>query len=163
MLREQIGGVVRAQHLLHSQLSFLHPLVNGPASKDNMLEKFLWRVLSCTEMVALLRVNTLWQTIVTEPLRYLTGKSGALADWSMVNSNELLDKVYDLMVDVATDGSTLLSTSLDPFADLDQPKFDEHRRAQKEQTVTYYRNGKPYVYDGNEYSGSAGGSPASRR
>ena len=56
-------------------------------------------------MVALLRVNTLWQKIVTEPLRYLTGKSDALADWSMVNSNALLDKVYDLMAEVNADGS----------------------------------------------------------
>ena len=54
-------------------LELLHPLVNGPASKDNLLEKFLWRVLSCTEMVGLLRVCTLMQTLVTEPLRWLTG------------------------------------------------------------------------------------------
>ena len=44
-------------------LEFLHPLVHGPAAKDNLLEKFLWRVLSCNEMIALLRVNTLWQML----------------------------------------------------------------------------------------------------
>jgi hypothetical protein len=118
-------------------LEFLHPLVNGPSSKDNLLEKFLWRVLSCTEMVGLLRACTLWQTIVTEPLRWLSGKSGILDDWSMINSNELLDKTYDLMVAVAADGNVLLDPTLDPFASLadTQKKFDAHRRAQLLQTI----------------------------
>ena len=118
-------------------LSFLHPLVNGPTSKDNILEKFLWRVLSCTEMVALLRVNTLWQTILTEPLRWLTGKSSALDDWSMVNSNDLLDKTYDLMMKVAVDGSALLDPTIDPFAEIasKQQKFAEHRLAQQTKTI----------------------------
>ena len=114
-------------------LEFLHPLVHGPAAKDNLLEKFLWRVLSCNEMIALLRVNTLWQMLVTEPLRWLTGKaSKALSDWSMVNSNKLLDKTYDLMATVAADGSKLFDPQLDPFAEVaaSQPKFAEHRRKQ---------------------------------
>ena len=40
------------------------------------------------------------QTLVTEPLRWLSGKSSALDDWSLVNSNKLLDNTYDLMVAV---------------------------------------------------------------
>ena len=119
-------------------LEFLHPLVHGPAAKDNMLEKFLWRVLSCTEMVALTRVCTLWQTLLTEPLRWLTGKaSKTLDNWSMVDSNELLDKTYDLMVAVAADGSALLDPTLDPFAGLaeKQPNFADHRRKQQLQTI----------------------------
>jgi hypothetical protein len=119
-------------------LELLHPLVNGPASKDNLLEKFLWRVLSCTEMVGLLRVCTLFQTLLTEPLRWLTGKgSKVLNDWSMNNSNELLDETYELMVAIAADGGKLLDPTLDPFASVaaKQPKFAEHRRAQRRQTV----------------------------
>ena len=118
-------------------LEFLHPLVHGPAAKDNILEKFLWRVLESTEMVGLLRVCTLWQTLLTEPLRWLSGKSPTLDEWSMVNSNDLLDKAYDLMVAVAADGSALLESTLDPFASISaaQPKFDAHRRAQLQQTV----------------------------
>ena len=38
-------------------LSFIHPLVHGPDSKDNILEKFLWRTLESTEMVGLLRTS----------------------------------------------------------------------------------------------------------
>ena len=118
-------------------LEFLHPLVNGPASKDNILEKFLWRVLESTEMVGLLRVCTLWQTLLTEPLRWLSGKSTSLDDWSMVDSNKLLDETYDMMVAVAADGSALLSATQDPFASIakTQPKFAAHRRAQQQQTV----------------------------
>ena len=119
-------------------LEFLHPLVHGPAAKDNMLEKFLWRVLSCTEMVALTRVCTLWQTLLTEPLRWLTGKaSKALDGWSMVDSNQLLDTTYDVMVAVAADGSALLDPTLDPFSDIaeTQPAFANHRRKQQLETV----------------------------
>ena len=108
-------------------LEFLHPLVHGPASKDNILEKFLWRVLESTEMVALLRVCSLWQTLVTEPLRWLSGKSSTLDDWSMVNSNELLDIIYDLMVKVATDGNALLDPPLDPFSAIaDKPRLSSN-------------------------------------
>lgn len=118
-------------------LEFLHPLVHGPASKDNLLEKFLWRVLESTEMVGLLRVCTLWQRLVTEPLRWLSGKATTLDNWSMVNSNKLLDETYDLMIAVAADGSALLDSTLDPFASIvqTQPKFSAHRRAQQQQTV----------------------------
>ena len=118
-------------------LEFVHPLVHGPASNDNLLEKFLWRVLESTEMVGLLRVCTLWQTLVTEPLRWLSGKSSALDDWSMVNSNKLLDNTYDLMVAVAADGRVLLDLTLDPFAAVaaSQPKFAAHRTAQQQQTI----------------------------
>ena len=118
-------------------LEFLHPLVHGPAAKDNILEKFLWRVLESTEMVGLLRVCTLWQTLLTEPLRWLSGKSTTLDDWSMVNSNKLLDETYDLMVAVAANGSALLDPSLDPFASIatTQPKFAKHRRTQQEKKV----------------------------
>jgi len=118
-------------------LEFIHSLVHGPASKDNILEKFLWRVLESTEMVGLLRVCTLWQTLLTEPLRWLSGKSSMLEDWSMVNSNELLDKTYDVMVAVAADGSVLLDPALDPFASVavSQPKFAARRAAQQQQTI----------------------------
>ena len=115
-------------------LDLLHPLVNGPASKDNILEKSLWRELSCTEMISLMRVCTLWQTIVTEPLRWLSGKaSKCLDDWSMVNSNALLDTTYDLMVKVAADGRALLDPTLDPFSGVKQKAFAEHRREQQQQ------------------------------
>ena len=56
----------------------------------------------------------------------------------MINSNELLDETYDLMVAVGADGSALLDPTLDPFASIaaTQPKFDAHRQAQQQQTVT---------------------------
>jgi len=118
-------------------LEFLHGLVDIPGA-DNILEKFLWRTLSCNEMTALLRVCTLFQLIATEPLRWLTGKSSTLEDWSMVSSNRLLDIIYDLMVKVAEDGHVLLDPELDPFAPIaaEQPKFAARRAARMRETVT---------------------------
>ena len=62
---------------------------------------------------------------VGEPLRWLSGKSSTLEDWSLVNSNKLLGITYDLMVAVAVDGSVLLDSTLDPFTAVaaSQPKF----------------------------------------
>eukprot|EP00966_Prymnesium_polylepis_P005007 114807-Prymnesium_polylepis.1 len=49
-------------------LEFLKSLMVPGA--DNQLEKFLSRVLSCNEMTALLRVNTLWKYTFSEPARW---------------------------------------------------------------------------------------------
>ena len=93
--------------------------------KDNKLEKFLWRVLSCNEMTALLRVNTLWTYIFSEPARWLAGKGGSLRDWSIDSSSEVMDLVEKAMIDVAADGHTLLDPSFDPFSEIaaKQPAF----------------------------------------
>ena len=50
-------------------LEFLRGLMVPGA--NNQLEKFLLRVLSCNEMTAMLRVNTLWHYIFSRPTRFL--------------------------------------------------------------------------------------------
>ena len=57
-------------------LEFLKSLIVPGA--DNKLENFLWRALSCNEMTALLRVNTLWKYVFSEPARWLAGKGSTL-------------------------------------------------------------------------------------
>ena len=62
-------------------LKFLQGLM-VPGSK-NRLETFLLRTLSCSEMTAALRVNTLWKYIYSEPSRWLVGKARARpASWA---------------------------------------------------------------------------------
>eukprot|EP00966_Prymnesium_polylepis_P057635 1334570-Prymnesium_polylepis.1 len=67
-------------------------------------------------MTALLRVNTLWKYVFSEPARWLAGKSGELTGWSIDSASDVLDQTEALMVAVAADGHTLLDPSFDPFA-----------------------------------------------
>ena len=55
----------------------------------------------------------------------------------MVESNEVLDMLYDCMVAIAADGSELLSPLLDPFLAVAfaQPKFAARRAERLQQTV----------------------------
>ena len=109
-------------------LQFLKSLMVPGA--DNQLEKFLSRVLSCNEMTALLRVNTLWKYTFSEPARWLSGKaSKALNDWSIDRSSGVLDLIEKAMVAVAADGHTLLDPSFDPFSSIaaQQPAFAKWR------------------------------------
>ena len=117
-------------------LQFLKSLMVPGA--DNQLEKFLWRVLSCNEMTALLRVNTLWKCIFSEPARWLSGKaSKALNDWSIDKSSGVLDLIEKMMVAVAADGHVLLDPSFDPFASIaaEQPAFQKWRERQQRRTA----------------------------
>ena len=47
-------------------LKFLAPLCLAPGH-ENVLESFLWSVLNSTEMGALLRVNTLFNLLLSRP------------------------------------------------------------------------------------------------
>lgn len=58
---------------------------------DNKLETFIFRVLECNEMTALLRTCTLFKHIISEPMRWLAGKADSLNDWSIDNSSEVMD------------------------------------------------------------------------
>ena len=108
-------------------LEFLKSLIVPGA--DNKLENFLWRVLSCNEMTALLRVNTLWKYVFSEPARWLAGKGSVLKDWSIDKASGVLDLIEQAMVKVAADGHTLLDPSFDPFSSIadEQPAFRDWR------------------------------------
>ena len=95
-------------------MEFLRSLL-VPGSKNN-LETFLYSVLRCNEMVALLRVLTLFDLVWSRPMRFLNGAASKLDDWGSDNSAEVLDLTEKLMVAVAADGHALLDPSLDPRA-----------------------------------------------
>jgi hypothetical protein len=96
---------------------------------DNILEAFLWHSLSCLELVALTRVMTLWDLLLSLPLRWLCGSSSQLEDWSMYDMGPVLDLVEGLLERVAADGEVLLDPSLDIFASIaeKQPRFRKWR------------------------------------
>jgi hypothetical protein len=69
---------------------FHHGLVFTPGH-SNILEDFIWHTLSCVEMVALTRVLTLFDLLLSQPLRWLCGKSSELTDWSVYKAAGALD------------------------------------------------------------------------
>ena len=95
-------------------LRFLYGLMVPGA--NNKLEKFLYRVLRCNEMVALLRCCSLWDLIFSKPVRFLNGSASKLRDWGVDSASEIWDLTEKLMVNVAADGHTLLDPDLDPCA-----------------------------------------------
>ena len=107
-------------------LKFLKSL---EACSDNRLAKFLTRTLSCNEITASLRANTLWKYTISEPARWLSGKAETLDDWSIDSSSEVLDLIEKAMVAVAADGHTLLDPSFDSFESIarKQPAFRKWR------------------------------------
>ena len=83
---------------------------------SNVLESFLWAVLSSQEAVALIRALTLVDLLISRPMRWLSGKSSQLKDWSIYKMGEVMDMVEQVLVRAAADGKTLLDPSLDIFA-----------------------------------------------
>jgi len=71
---------------------FLHKLVFVP-NHSNILEDYLWHTLGSVEIVALLRVHALFDLLVSRPLRWLSGKSAELRDWSIYSMAGVLDLV----------------------------------------------------------------------
>ena len=58
-------------------LEFIRGYIDCPKSQ-NVLDKSLYTLLKCNECVALLRANTLWKHMFSEPFRCLAGKTGKL-------------------------------------------------------------------------------------
>ena len=117
-------------------LDFLHGLVNVPRA-DNQLEKFLWRVLRCNEMTALLRANTLIKLVITDAMRWLTGKAHKLEDWSIVTASRVLELAEDAFIKIAADGRTLFDPAFAPFAEItaSQPLFRKWQVDRMKRTV----------------------------
>ena len=117
-------------------LDFLQQLVSVPGS-DNKLEKFIYRILKCNEMVALMRVCTLFKFVLSEPMRWLAGKADKLAGWSIDSSSTVLDMAEKALIAIAEDGHTLFDPNLDPFSEIAdaQPKFKSWRERWMARTV----------------------------
>ena len=85
-------------------LDFLRGYLDCPKSKSNILDTSLYTLLRCNEFVALLRANTLWKLVFSEPFRWLSGKTGKLAgDWSLWRMGEVLEHVEAAMTEIEAD------------------------------------------------------------
>ncbi|MDC0525801.1 hypothetical protein OAO87_02285 [bacterium] len=128
-------------------LDFLNGLVNVPKA-NNTLEKFLWRTLRSNEMVGLLRVCTLFKLVLTDPMRWLTGKAHKLEDWSIVSASRVLELAEEALIAIAADGRKLLDPTLDPFAEItaQQPLFKAWQQETMARTIKAADGTKHRVY-----------------
>ena len=88
--------------------------------------------------MALTRVLTLFDLLLSMPLRWLCGKGSELNDWSVYKAAGALDLVEELLVKVAADGAALLDPELDvfkPIADESQPLFQKWREDLAKETI----------------------------
>jgi len=117
-------------------LQYLAPRCLAPGH-ENVLESFLWSVLSSVEMGALLRVNTLFDLLLSRPMRFLCGSSAQLTDWSIYSMGAVLDEIAKGLDEIASDGHRLLDPELDLFAGVaaNQPAFGEWRAAEMQHVI----------------------------
>ena len=123
-------------------VTFLHSLVYG-ADHSNILEDFLYITYRTAEYVAMTRTNGLIDILISRPLRWLSGNSYKLDNWSPLDMRRALKLVHDVLELAANDGSVLLDTSLDIFAPIArvQPQFAEHQRYEFEKDHIYSPDG----------------------
>ena len=116
---------------------FLHTLVFVPGH-SNILEDFIWHSLACVEMVALARALTLFDLLLSMPLRWLCGKGSEMNNWSVYKAAGSLDLVEELLVKAAANGAVLFDPELDvfaPIAEEPQPLFQAWRKELASETV----------------------------
>ena len=111
-------------------LEWLHLVVFKGGKETNILETFLWHALTCAEVVAFLRANTLFAIIFSKPMRWLTGAGTAkLNKWGPHKLAECFDYIEAALLELSGDGSKLLQPTFDPFEEVaaEQPAFDNWR------------------------------------
>eukprot|EP00966_Prymnesium_polylepis_P297039 6862489-Prymnesium_polylepis.1 len=109
-------------------VEFLYSLVHG-GDHSNILEDFLYIALCSLEYIAMTRANALIDILVSRPLRWLSGNSYKLDNWSPYDMRVALRLLHDTFEKAAADGSGLLEPTLDIFEPIArvQPLFAEWR------------------------------------
>lgn len=107
---------------------FLHNRVFAPGH-SNILEDFLYITFRSTEYVAMTRANAIVDLLISRPMRWLSGKSSELQEWSPYSMGRVLDIVEQFMLEAQRDGSLFLDPELDLFKNIadEQPLFAEWR------------------------------------
>lgn len=95
----------------------------------NILEDFLYVTFSAMQYVAMTRANAIVDILISRPMRWLSGKSAQLHQWSPCSMGEVLDIVEQFFERAQHDGSLFLDPSLDLFKTIaeKQPLFAEWR------------------------------------
>ena len=125
-------------------IEYLHTLVHG-GNHSNILEDFLYISFGSLQFIAMTRANAIIDLFVSRPLRWLSGNSYLLDNWSPLDMRVALRLAYDIFVEAANDGSVLLDPArvdiFKPIADT-QPLFAEWRRYTFEEEHEFSANGK---------------------
>lgn len=117
---------------------FLHSRVFAPGH-SNILEDFLYVTFRSTEYVAMTRANAIVDLRISRPMRWLSGKSTELRDWSPYSMGRVLDIVEQFMLRAQRDGTLFLDPELDLFKNIadEQPLFAEWRHFTFTQDFVY--------------------------
>lgn len=109
-------------------IEYLHGVVFGK-DHSNILEDFLYVVHRSMQFIAATRANAIVDLLISRPLRWLTGNSHRLHDWSPYSMGEALDLVEQFFLASQHDGSLFLDPNLDIFAPIAvrQPLFAKWR------------------------------------
>ena len=101
-------------------------------SGDGILEKKLYTVLQCTDMVSLLRVLSILYVSICIPMRWLAGNCGNLEEYGfgVADMPKALDLMDDAFEKVSIDGNLLLDEDFmmgifDPLVRT-MPPFEEY-------------------------------------
>lgn len=95
-------------------VEYLHERVFLKANK-NILEDFLYVTFTSTQYVAMARANAIVDILISRPMRWLSGKSSKLDNWSPRSMGEVLDIVEQFFIRAQHDGSLFLDPNLDLF------------------------------------------------
>ena len=95
-------------------VEYLHGVIFGK-DHSNILEDFLYVAHRSVQFVAATRANALVDLFVSRPLRWLSGNSHRLDNWSPYSMGEALDLVDKFFVKAQLDGSLFFDPALDLF------------------------------------------------
>jgi hypothetical protein len=105
---------------------------------ENVLDRALYTTQRCNEFTAILRPNTLWKHLFSEPFRWLAGKGTKLKGWSIFKMSWVLELVEKAMQKLEAEPKLALDPTFDMFTEVaaecaDFKAWREHERAR---TVT---------------------------
>lgn len=92
---------------------------------SNILEDFLYITFRSMQYVAMTRANAIIDLLISRPMRWLSGKSTHLTNWSPFSMGRVLDIVEQFLLKAQHDGSLFLDPKLDLFKEIsdEQPLF----------------------------------------
>lgn len=113
-------------------------------SRDHILDDFLFKSLTTEQFIASSRANAVIDLRVSRHLRWLSGKSAELTNWSPLKNNWALELVEAVFEKAKDDGSVLLDPELDIFQPItnEQPLFRAYLKHMFEHDAVLSPNGK---------------------
>eukprot|EP00966_Prymnesium_polylepis_P266466 6155539-Prymnesium_polylepis.1 len=113
-------------------------------SNDHILDDFLFKALTTEQFIAASRANGIIDLRISRHLRWLSGKSAELTNWSPLKNNWALELVEAVFERAKDNGRVLLDPELDifkPIAD-EQPLFRAYLKHMFEDDAVLSPNGK---------------------